>query len=38
VTDERQRRRRIVRMAILLGIVALAFYFGFIAITVMRAS
>jgi hypothetical protein len=35
VSDE--QRRRVRRSAILLGIVALAFYVGFIVMSVMRA-
>jgi len=36
--DEAARRRRVIRTAILLGIVALAFYVGFIALSVIRAG
>jgi hypothetical protein len=33
-----ERRRRAVRAAIVLGLVALAFYVGFIAMSVMRSQ
>jgi hypothetical protein len=36
--DERTRRRRAVRTAIVLGLVALAFYAGFIVMSVMRSG
>jgi hypothetical protein len=36
-TDEDGRRARVRRNAILLGLVALAFYVGFIVMSVMRA-
>ncbi|HKZ73312.1 MAG TPA: hypothetical protein VJ011_04560 [Steroidobacteraceae bacterium] len=36
--DEAVRRKRAVRAAILLGLVALAFYAGFILLSVMRSS
>jgi hypothetical protein len=36
--DERARRRRAVRTAIVLGLVALAFYVGFILVSVMRSE
>jgi len=35
--NEEDRKRRIRRTAIWLGLVALAFYIGFIAISVMRS-
>jgi hypothetical protein len=36
--DERQRRRRVRRSAILFALVALAFYVGFIVMMVERGS
>ncbi len=36
--DVRARRRRAVRTAIVLGLVALAFYAGFIVMSVMRSG
>jgi hypothetical protein len=34
--DDSERRRRIRRTAVLLGIVAIAFYLGFIVMSVLR--
>jgi hypothetical protein len=34
--DDSERRRRIRRTALLLGIVAIAFYLGFIVMSVLR--
>lgn len=36
--DDLERRKRIRRTAIILALVALAFYVGFIVMSVMRAS
>jgi hypothetical protein len=36
--DESERRRRIRRSALWLGLIALVFYLGFIALSVIRAS
>jgi hypothetical protein len=36
--DERARRKRVMRTAVVLGLVALAFYVGFIVISVMRSQ
>jgi hypothetical protein len=35
--EEQQRRRRVRRTALLLGLIALGFYFGFILMGVLRA-
>jgi hypothetical protein len=35
-TDDAERRRRVRRTALLLGVLAAAFYFGFIALAVTR--
>jgi hypothetical protein len=35
--DEQQRRRRVRRTALLLGLIALSFYGGFILMGVLRA-
>jgi hypothetical protein len=34
--EQAERRRRAKRAAVLLGLVAAAFYFGFIALTIFR--
>ena len=36
--DEAERRRRVRRSAILFAVIAAAFYFGFIAMTLIRAA
>ena len=36
--DEADRRKRIRRTAIVFALIALAFYFGFIVITLIRGS
>ena len=36
--DEAERRRRVRRSAILFAVIAAAFYFGFIAMMLMRAA
>jgi hypothetical protein len=36
--DTGLRRRRALRTALVLGLIALAFYFGFIALSVMRGG
>jgi hypothetical protein len=38
IHSEADRRRRVRRTALLFGLIALAFYLGFIAMSVMRAS
>jgi hypothetical protein len=37
-SDEAARRRKVRRTAILFGLIAAAFYFGFIVMSVMRAK
>jgi hypothetical protein len=37
-TDTDARRRKVRRMAILFGLIAAAFYFGFIVMSVLRAK
>jgi hypothetical protein len=36
-SDDAARRRKVRRMAILFGLIAAAFYFGFIVMSVLRA-
>jgi len=38
VIDDSDRRRRVRRTAIVFALIAAAFYFGFIAMTLIRAS
>jgi uncharacterized membrane protein (DUF485 family) len=38
VADEAERRKRIRRMALLFGCIALAFYVGFIVLSIARNS
>jgi hypothetical protein len=37
-SDEAARRRKVRRTAILFGLIAAAFYFGFIVMSVIRAT
>ncbi len=38
VQEQGERRRKVRRTALVLGLVALAFYLGFIALAVVRAT
>jgi hypothetical protein len=38
VTDEADRRRRVRRTTIVFAVIAATFYFGFIVMTIIRAS
>ena len=37
-TDDADRRRKVRRTAIVFGVIAAAFYFGFIVMSVIRAT